>query len=166
MTDLDLTPREPAEQPSRRGPSIRNLVLGGLIVGVLVFVLFQAVTSARVFFYNVDEAIERRDELEDRTFRMQGVVVSEGGVDEVGALLFTISHNGAVADIRHVGDEPSGLFEPGEQVVVEGFWAGEEFQSSQVLVKHSEEYIEDNPDRILDESDPAYDSDTVTDDPS
>ena len=157
MTELDLTPHDPdgTSGGSGRSRSARNVAVIGVIVLVLGFVLFQALSSARVFFYNVDEAIERREELSDQTFRMQGTVVTEDGVDSGGALLFTVAFGGESADVRHTGDEPSGLFDEGEKVVVEGRWEGDVFHSHQILVKHSEEYVEDNPDRVDYELEPS-----------
>lgn len=121
--------------------------MGGLalIAGV---VLYQALTTARVFFLNVDEAVERRAELGDETFRMQGTVVGEPGSGSADTFLFTVSFGGVDAEVRHVGPEPTDLFAVGEQVVTEGRWEGETFRSSQILVKHSEEYVEDNPNRV------------------
>ena len=155
--DLDLTPREPNDGGSKGSSkrSLRNTVIVAGFAIVLAFVLFQALSSARVFFYNVDEAIERRDELEDVTFRMQGTVTSEETVDPAGALVFIVAFGDETAEVHHVGDEPSGLFEEGEKVVVEGHWDGEIFRSHQILVKHSEEYVEDNPDRVDYELDPT-----------
>lgn len=157
MTELDLTPHEPERSKPRalRSARVRNLAVIGVITAVLVFVLYQAIASARVFFLNVDEAVTQRDDLGDRTFRMQGTVTEESGVDEVGALVFAIAFNGESAAIRHTGDEPSNLFAVGEKVVVEGHWKRDVFQSHQVLIKHSEEYIEDNPDRLEYELEPA-----------
>ncbi len=154
MTDLDLTPSSADERPRRRW---RNWVILGVLVLAAGFVLFQALTSARVFFLNVDEAVAQRDELGTEVFRMQGTVIDEPRTASDGALLFTVAFGGEEARIRHVGDEPSNLFRLGQAVVAEGRWQGDEFQSSQVLVKHSEEYVEDNPDRVdyeLDESVP------------
>jgi cytochrome c-type biogenesis protein CcmE len=150
LTELDLTPREPLEDPSdsRRRRSFRNVAIMGTLGLVLSFVLYQAVTSARVFFYNVDEAVELRAELGDQNIRMQGTVIAENGVDDVGALLFDVAFEDETAVVRHSGDEPSNLFAIGEKVVVEGHWQGDVFQSHQVLVKHSEEYVEDNPERL------------------
>lgn len=152
MTELDLTPHDPSSGPTggrtvaRR--SVRNVVVMSVLVLVIGFVLYQALTSARVFFLNVDEAVAQRTDLGERTFQMQGTVVSEEGVDEVGALLFDVSFGGETVTVRHTGDEPSNLFALGEKVVVEGHWDGSVFQSHQILVKHSEEYIEDNPERL------------------
>lgn len=147
MTDLDLTPR-PQPAPPRRRRRVRNFSLVAVVVVALSFVLFQALTSARVYFYNVDEAVDRRTELEDRTFRMQGTVVNNPTRDAQGAYRFEVSHGDARATIHHVGAEPTDLFEVGIPVVVEGRWDGEEFRSQQILVKHSEEYIAENPDRV------------------
>ncbi len=158
MTDLDLSPRDPSgddHSKSRRGRSTRNIATMSVLGLVLGFVLYQAITSARVFFYNVDEAVEQRAELGDRNFRMQGTVVSEDGVDDIGALLFDISFNGETVPVRHTGDEPSSLFAAGEKVVVEGHWQGQVFQSHQILVKHSEEYVEENPERLDYELEPG-----------
>ena len=154
MTELDLTPHDPDVGSAGGGPRtlagwpLRNVVIIGVLLVVMGFVLFQALTSARVFFLNVDEAVAQRSDLTGQTFQMQGTVVSEDGVDEVGALLFELAFGDERASVRHVGDEPSNLFALGEQVVVEGHWDGTVFQSHQILVKHSEEYVEENPDRV------------------
>jgi cytochrome c-type biogenesis protein CcmE len=155
LTELDLTPRSPVPAApggaARRGPSVRNLAIVGFLAVVLGFVLYQALTSARVYFYNVDEAVELRDDLGDEHFRMQGAVVDSAGVDETGALLFSVAFGDESAEVRHIGDEPSGLFELGQNVVVEGHWDGDVFVSRQILVKHSEAYVEANPDRFDEE---------------
>ncbi len=142
---LDLTPAEYLDRPRRRW---RNWAIMGALALVAGFVLVQALTNARVFFLNVDEAVAQRAELEGETFRMQGTVVDEPRTGADGSLLFTVAFGGEEAQIRHIGDEPSNLFELGEAVVAEGRWDGEVFLSTQVLVKHSEEYVEDNPDRV------------------
>ncbi len=155
MTELDLTPQP--RQPSGGGRSWRNWLIMGVLAVVAGFVLFQALTNARVFFLNVDEAVARRSELAEDTFRMQGTVVSEPESGTEGALLFTMAFGGEDVVVRHVGDEPSNLFKYGERVVAEGHWEGEMFESRQIVVKHSEEYVEDNPSRVdyeLDETVP------------
>ena len=146
MTDLDLTPA-PSE-PTKTGRSWRNLIIMGVFAVAGTAILYQALTSARVFFLNVDEAVAQRAELGETVFRLQGTVVSEPGTEDAGELLFTVSYGGEDAEIRHVGDEPSSLFKLGEQVVMIGHWDGQVFESDQILVKHSEEYVEDNPNRV------------------
>lgn len=143
----DLTPaaHTKAKKPSR---SLRNWVISLVICGVLGFLLFKAVTGASVFYLNVDEAVAQREELGADTFRMQGVVLAEtGGEGTAQDLTFTVGYNNTTAQVTHVGEEPTELFECGQNVIVEGTWIGERFQSRQIVVKHSEEYLEENPDR-------------------
>lgn len=119
----------------------------GVVALALGALLFQALTSARVFFYNVDEAVADRSELGDSTFRIQGTVVDEPRQDASGALVFTIGYNDVQATVRHIGEEPTDLFELGIPIVAEGHWDGAEFESTQVLVKHSEAYVAENEGR-------------------
>ena len=150
VSGLDLTPRAPGRTPAeiRKRRSVRNIAVLSVLALVLGFVLYQALTSARVFYLNVDEAVARQSELGGQTFRMQGEVMADDGVDPSGALRFTVAFGDATATVRHVGDEPSDLFGVGQKVVVDGHWDGDTFESRQILLKHSEEYVEQNPDRM------------------
>lgn len=155
MTDLDLTPRDP-QRPAPSGlRSWRNWLIVLVLLAVAGVVLYQALSNARVYFLNVDEAVERRPELGDDTFNLQGTVTTEPITADDGTIVFTLSFGGIDTTVRHVGDEPSGLFGQGEQIVAKGRWSQAAadghpapFVSDQVLVKHSEEYVEDNPDRV------------------
>jgi cytochrome c-type biogenesis protein CcmE len=147
LADLDLTPRPSPAPPSRRR-RYRTAALGAVVVLALGFVLFRALTDARVYFYNVDEAVSQRAEMGDHRFRMQGTVVTQPERDADGAYRFEISYGGMEATVHHVGAEPTDLFEIGVPVVVEGRWDGSEFRSEQILVKHSAEYIAENPDHV------------------
>lgn len=146
MTDLDLTPKTLPAQPGRQRWRNRFLVFGLLLAGG--FVCYQALTSARVFYLNVDEALEQKADLGTDQFRLQGTVIGEPAQQPNGSLLFTVGYGGAEAEVHHVGPEPSGLFQEGEKVLSEGRWQGGIFESEQILVKHSEEYIEANDDRV------------------
>jgi cytochrome c-type biogenesis protein CcmE len=117
-----------------------------LILGALTFVVFRGLSSATLYFYNADEAVERRDSLGERRFRVQGEV-QDDVVETDGGARFTIVFDGASVDVDHVGDPPD-LFRPGIPVVLEGRWDGEVFASDRMLVKHSEEYKAENPDRV------------------
>ncbi|MEZ5375527.1 MAG: cytochrome c maturation protein CcmE [Acidimicrobiales bacterium] len=145
--DIDLTPRAGGGATTER-KSLRNIGIVGTLVVVLGFVLFKAVTSASVYYYNVDEALDRQAELADRTFRLQGTVVTEPQTDASGAILFDVAFNDERVSVRHVGEEPTDLFELSIPVVAEGHFEGDVFVSRQLLIKHSESYVADNPDRI------------------
>ncbi len=111
-------------------------------------VLYQALTTSRVYFLNVDEAVDRRVELADDTLNMQGTVVTEPSRTSDGVILFAVSFGGTEANVRHIGTEPTSLFAKGQRVVTKGHWEGADFVSTQILVKHSEQYVEDHPDRL------------------
>lgn len=154
--ELDLTPR-PATPRRRRGV-VASVVLVA-VVGLLVFLAVKALGDASLFFLNVDEAVEQREDLGDDRFRLQGTVV-EGTVDETAdGVAFAVEFGGVRADVVHVGDPPE-LFQPGIPVVLEGNWEGEAFASDRILVKHTSEYEAENPDR-LDEADEGGGSDST-----
>lgn len=132
--------------PRRRG-GLRVAVVLGLVVVAVGFLLYQGLGDATTFFYNTDEAVERRDELGDDRFRMQGTVL-DGSVDETAdSVSFTVFYNGVEADVVHRGDPPE-LFQANIPVVLEGSWEGETFASDRIIVKHTNEYVEDNGERL------------------
>lgn len=159
---LDLTPRS-VGAPVRRSPLSRRWgALGALAVlgGVLVFILVQA-QGATLYYKNADEAVAQKDSLGTRRFRLQGTVVGEPQKSEGnGPTRFTVAYNDQRVEVAHTGSEPA-LFKAGLPVVVEGRWntAGTEFDSTRLLVKHTEDYQkkddgnyeEENPDRVVPE---------------
>jgi cytochrome c-type biogenesis protein CcmE len=154
----DLTPVEPTGERPGRQRNWAFLVFGVILVGAFGFIIVRGLGDAALFFYNADEAVERREDLGERRFRLQGRVVPDTVTDDIsddGTLLtvFSVSHNEVEVEVAHRGDPPE-LFKPGIPVVLEGSWEGETFESSRMLVKHEEVYQEDNPDRV-EEYDPA-----------
>ncbi len=143
LTDMNLTPRELPEQKR----SYRNWIICGIFLAAGAFVVTQALGDAAVFYLNVDEAQEQKVDLADDTFRMQGTVVSEPETNSSGIIEFTVGWEGTTQTVRHVGEEPTDLFAFGQSVIVEGRFIGDIFQSTQILVKHSENYVADNEDR-------------------
>jgi len=143
LTEMDLSPRD---LPAPRRFKANWIVIGALLAAG-VFVITQALNSATVFYLNVDEALEQRAELVDDTFRMQGSVVTEPATTDTGAIEFEVGFNGQTTRVSHVGEEPTDLFALGQSVIVEGRFVGDVFQSTQILVKHSESYVADNEDR-------------------
>jgi cytochrome c-type biogenesis protein CcmE len=134
-------------RPARRPRNVRVVVLGLVVGAALVFVLVRGLGNATLFFYNVDEAVARRAELGDDRFRLQGTVEAESVARSEDGATFTLGFGGAVAAVRHRGDLPQ-LFEPGIPVVLEGRFEGDRFESDRMLVKHSEVYVAENPDRV------------------
>jgi len=158
---VELTPRTSSEaetaRPSRRRSPWAYGVLLVVLVGLGV-VVWQGLTSASLYFYNADEAVAQRADLGDRRFRLQGTVLGDSIEPHDGGVDFTVAFNGARVDVRHDGDPPE-LFQAGIPVVLEGRWAadGDVFASDTIRVKHSEEYQEDNGDRLQDAEDGGTD---------
>ena len=168
---LDLSPRDLADAPSRRRRLLPGVLLAVVVAG-LGFVLLQTLSASALFFYNADEAVERRDELVEQRFRMQGTPFGEPFSTEIDregrkevAVVFPISFDGIVVDVVHTGS-PAEQFQPGVPVVLEGAWVrglptgvdsvgqgandGWHFASTDMVVKHDNEYRTSNNDRIDD----------------
>jgi len=140
---MDLTPNAAPVRRRRRG---RTVVLSTVVVAVLGVVVVRGLGDATLYFHNVDEAVARRDALSDDRFRLQGSVV-DGTVDRVGeTTTFEVTYNGVQATVRHRGEIPK-MFAPGIPVVLEGRWSDDGFRSDRMLVKHSEVYVAENPER-------------------
>lgn len=151
---LDLTPREAPPVRGGDDQKRKRLLVGGFLVVLLLVlgvVAWQGLSNAALYFRNADEAVAQRDELGDRRFRLQGVVVP-GSVEREGvAVRFVVAHNDVEVAVFHEGDPPD-LFQPDIPVVLEGRWSQTDdvFESDAILVKHTEEYESDNPDRTDD----------------
>ena len=151
----DLSPLAP--RPDRFAGRSRRwiaaLVTLAVVAGVALLIA-NLLGDAALFFYNADEAVERRDELAAQRFRLQGTPLSDpehAFVDDRPVLAFPVGFNGAVVDVVHTGDPPD-LFQPGVPVVLEGAWQqgpgagpavaadGWHFASDRMLVKHDNDY--------------------------
>jgi cytochrome c-type biogenesis protein CcmE len=121
------------------------LLLAVVVIAIAV-VAMQFLGSAALYYRNADEAVRDKASLGTKRFRIQGVV--ENGVEkQANEVDFMIDFNGTRVAVRHVGDPPE-LFKPGVPVVLEGRWQGDYFASDRILIKHSAEYREQNPDRL------------------
>ncbi len=126
----------------------RRLWLAGIVVlGALGFLVFQGLGNAALYFRTADEAVAQRAQLGERRFRIEGDVV-DGSVRQNGNdVSFTLTSKNVEVPVVHKGDPPE-LFRPGIPVVLEGRFQGDFFSSDRILVKHSETYVADNPDRV------------------
>jgi cytochrome c-type biogenesis protein CcmE len=140
----DLTPRVAATRRKRRWSAPAML---SVVVAAGGFVAFKGLNNATQYFCNADEVGTRRGCNKDDRFRLQGVVKT-GSVSVQGAVTtFVVEYNKVEISARHEGDPPE-LFQEGIPVVLEGSLVAGQFESNKIMVKHSEVYKAENPDRI------------------
>jgi len=151
----DLSPRtgpDPAAAPPRpRRRWLPIVVLGVVLVAAGVLVT-QFLRSAVDYYCNVDEVGTRSGCDADRRLRVQGVV-EQGSIESVaGGTEFSIRFNGVSLPVDYSG-QPGGIFKECIPVVVHGLLdpASGVFHGDNVEVKHSNEYVAVNDER-LDES--------------
>lgn len=165
---LDLTPRtgpgggSDEQSTGRRRGGGRGLgrwvgvAVLVAVVGLGAVVVVQALDDATLFFRNADEAVDQRSDLGTSRFRLQGLVVPGSVEAYPGGVAFEVGYNNAVVTVEHSGD-PVELFDDSIPVVLEGRWSGTNanavFLSDRMLVKHDENYVADNGDRVSDAGD-------------
>ncbi len=150
-TDMDLSPRTPVgpAAPVRRKRNWLPLLVLGLVVIAGGVIVTQFLTQAVDYYCNVDEVGERSGCDEDRRIRLQGTV-DEDSVERVAnATVFTISFNGKTMPVSYDG-EPGGIFKECIPVVVHGVIEEGTLLGDRVEVKHSDEYVAVNDDRVAD----------------
>lgn len=155
---LDVTPRAPQRRGGDGGSTRKYLAIGGvvLVIGALAIVLFNGLTNAALFYYNVDEAVAKHDQLGDQRFRMQGNVI-DGTIHKTdGGVTFVIAYKDAELQVVNSGAPPE-LFDAEIPVILEGNFVGDEFHSDQILIRHDSSYDEKNKDRIKDAQEDAKD---------
>ena len=148
----DLSPRtlpDDDQRPAqRRRRWLPMLLIGAVLVAGGVIVT-QFLRSAIDYYCNVDEIGVRSGCDPDRRIRLQGTV-DEGSVEKVANTTeFTISFNGATIPVAYVG-EPGGIFKECIPVVVHGVIEDGVLQGDRVEVKHSDEYVAVNDERVAD----------------
>jgi cytochrome c-type biogenesis protein CcmE len=149
---VDVTPRDADPSAGDPRPRLRRkrnpaaYVLLALVVVGLGVVLFQGLNNAALYYRNVDEAVNDKPSLGTSRFRVQGTV-GDDVKEAAGEVDFTISFNGASIPVHHRGDPPE-LFKAGVPVVLEGHFQGDFYESDRILIKHTAEYKESNPERV------------------
>ena len=161
--DMDLTPRASVDGTAVARGQKRNLV--PIIVLALAIiaggvVITQFLRSAVDYYCNVDEVGLRDGCDSDRRIRLQGTV-DEGSISaEQGITRFTISFNGVSLPVRYDG-EPGGIFKECIPVVVHGVIENDELAGDRVEVKHSDEYVSVNDERVAGATDLGCDAPSI-----
>ena len=124
-----------------------------LVVAIVVLIagfgfLLLNLGNSTVYFRTADEAVAMKNQLGTQRFRIEGVVLP-GSIHTVGQTVdFTIAGpKGTPVNVAHTGDQPQ-LFKDATPVVLEGRWQGDHFASDRIMIKHSEDYKSQHPDRL------------------
>ncbi|MGI9645068.1 MAG: cytochrome c maturation protein CcmE [Ilumatobacteraceae bacterium] len=150
---MDLSPRtgEVGTATPRRRRNVLPMIVLALVIVAGGVIVTQFLRSAVDYYCNVDEVGVRDGCDTDRRIRLQGTV-DEGSVDNSGgATVFTISFNGVSMPVSYEG-EPGGIFKECIPVVVHGVIEGGELQGDRVEVKHSDEYVSVNDERVAEDA--------------
>lgn len=129
------------------GQRRRLWLAGSIVLAALGFLVFQGLGNATVYFRTADEAVAQRSTLGTRRFRLEGTVVSGSVAETQGDVAFRVANNGIEVPVVHRGDPPE-MFKPDIPVVLEGHFQGDTFASDRIMVKHSETYVADHPERV------------------
>jgi cytochrome c-type biogenesis protein CcmE len=126
----------------------RRLIVAALIVlAALGFLVVRGLGNATLYFRTADEAVAQKQQLGARRFRIEGNVVAGTVREASNEVNFNIESKGVVVPVAHTGDPPE-LFKPEIPVVLEGHFQGDTFASDRIMVKHSETYVADHPERV------------------
>lgn len=152
MSEMDLSPRTSETgggAPSRTRRNWLPIVVLALVVVAGGVIVTKFLNESVDYYCNVDEIGVRDGCEEGRRVRIQGAV-EEGSVEQDGSdTLFTISFNDETLAVHYQG-EPGGIFKECIPVVVHGVIEDGELQGDRVEVKHSDEYVAVNDERVED----------------
>ncbi len=118
-----------------------------LIVGAIAFVLAKGLGSSLEYFQTANQAVADRAQLGSQDFNIEGAVVP-GTIRRFGnKLTFEIQSKGVVVHVVSTGSPPQ-LFQAKIPVVLAGHFQGITFESNQIMVKHSAQYVAAHPNRV------------------
>jgi cytochrome c-type biogenesis protein CcmE len=139
----ELTVEDAVPELAPRSSKKRNrrlLFAGLLIVAAIGYVLYEGLGNALDYYLPVNQAISQKAELGTSSFRIEGRVVP-GTVKRLpGGSSFSITAGGKTEKVRDWGDAPQ-LFAPGKRVILVGHFVGNRFDATQIMVKHSSDYL-------------------------
>jgi cytochrome c-type biogenesis protein CcmE len=148
---------ELADSLTPRASTAKPFIALGLVVVAIGFVLVRGLKSSVSYFLRADEAIARMDTLGEKRFRLQGFVADGSVVNADKLVTFDVEVNGAVVHVRFSKTPPE-LFRNNIPVVIAGQFAPNQlaraagtkplFLGDEIQIKHDENYIQKNKDRL------------------
>ena len=148
---MDLTPRTSADNaplaPRKRRTTWTAIAVLAVVVVAGGVIVSQFLTNAIDYYCNADEVGVRQGCEANRRIRVQGTVDEGSLASSGGATTFSISFNDATIKVVYDGD-PGGIFQECIPVVAHGRLVGDTFEANRIEVKHSNEYMAKNADRV------------------
>ncbi|MEO0821197.1 MAG: cytochrome c maturation protein CcmE [Pseudomonadota bacterium] len=125
---------------TRKQRRIRLMLFGGVLLagaGALVGFAFQDTIA---FFKSPSEILA--DAPQDNRLLRIGGLVADGSLQrgQGEAVRFDVTDGNGTVTVAFVGVLPD-LFREGQGIVAEGYWRGDQFEATEVLAKHDENYI-------------------------
>lgn len=120
----------------RRARTLVPVVVCAVAVGAL---LIGGLSRNAVYFRTVSEAVDAREGDGTNRLRVAGAVVPGSVHTAGGEVSFDLTDGQATVRVHHHGDPPE-LFEDGAPVVSEGSWAGSDFVSDRLMIRHGSQY--------------------------
>ncbi len=149
---LDLSPV--AAPPSKRRGRWRTIgvlaVLVAAVLALLMALLSQGLLHSLNYFETINEAMHARAKLGTTTIRLEGVVKPHTIDRTSKGASFWIT-NGKQEIFVDAHGSPPQLFQPSIPVVVVGHFTSstsDSFYGTQILVKHTAQYIAAHPKRV------------------
>jgi cytochrome c-type biogenesis protein CcmE len=136
----------PAGTSSRRA-RLRLGLVGVVLAGAFVALVVKGLGGSLNYFETVDQAVADRATLGGHTFRLEGLVVPGTVVRHGSTVRFVAAGTVHRVAVVNSGNPPQ-LFQPDVPVVVVGHFVGSVFVSSQIIVDHTAQYIEQFPNRV------------------
>lgn len=127
-----------------RGSSLKYIIGGVVLTGVIAFLIFNTFQSNSVYYYTVPELKAQHAQLEGRTIRVNGTLDKASiQTDQKNLVLqFNIIESDLVLPVVYRGVAPDTMGS-GESIVAEGkLDAKGVFQASSILVKCPSKYEE------------------------
>ena len=128
----------------------RVLTVFVLLAAALIFLLAEGLGSSLDYFDTIDQAYANRASLGTSTLRLEGTVVPGSIEATATGTAFAMCQGPHVVHVTNTGSPPT-LFQPRIGVVVVGHFTSDtsnDFVSDSILVKHSENYSAQHPDRV------------------
>ncbi len=120
----------------------RFILLGiGGVLALVIALTFSSLDDNLTYYLYPTEAVEQKADFADgERFRLAGLVVA-GTIDDVeNGFAFDVTDGGATVPVVLTGTPPQ-LFGDEVPVLLEGAWAGGEFQADELLIRHDENYV-------------------------